>query len=135
VTSITTTVDDLGVKHVTGVDTPTGHIKTKAVVNCAGVWAPYLGEMVGAAVPLVAMYHSYIVTERIEGIENMPNVRDHDLSVYLKLQGDGLSVGGYEHNPIFWEKVNMSSTVLLVIYVSQTMPKTRLLTRSSATKI
>jgi sarcosine dehydrogenase len=116
VTSITTTVDDLGVKHVTGVDTPTGHIKTKAVVNCAGVWAPYLGEMVGAAVPLVAMYHSYIVTERIEGIENMPNVRDHDLSVYLKLQGDGLSVGGYEHNPIFWEKVNMSYTVLLVIY-------------------
>ncbi|CAB4011210.1 Sarcosine dehydrogenase, mitochondrial, partial [Paramuricea clavata] len=106
VTGITTAVDDLGVKHVTGVDTPTGHIKTKAVVNCAGVWAPYLGEMVGAAVPLVAMYHSYIVTERIEGIEKMPNVRDHDLSVYLKLQGDGLSVGGYEHNPIFWDKVS-----------------------------
>ena len=107
VTGITTAVDDLGVKHVTGVDTPTGHIKTKAVVNCAGVWAPYLGEMVGAAVPLVAMHHSYIVTERIEGIEKMPNVRDHDLSVYLKLQGDGLSVGGYEHNPIFWDKVNL----------------------------
>jgi sarcosine dehydrogenase len=111
VTGITTTVDDLGVKRVTGVDTPTGHIRTKAVVNCAGIWAPYLGEMVGAAVPLVAMYHSYIVTERIEGIENMPNVRDHDLSVYLKLQGDGLSVGGYEHNPIFWDKVRFCWTV------------------------
>ena len=32
------------------------------------------------------MKHAYVVTERIEGIENMPNVRDHDASVYLKLQ-------------------------------------------------
>lgn len=35
----------------------------------------------------------------------MPNVRDHDASVYLRLQGDALSVGGYETNPIFWEEV------------------------------
>ncbi|KAL8174606.1 UNVERIFIED_CONTAM: hypothetical protein K2H54_049879 [Gekko kuhli] len=35
----------------------------------------------------------------------MPNVRDHDASVYLRLQGDALSVGGYESNPIFWEEV------------------------------
>ncbi|XP_032706749.1 sarcosine dehydrogenase, mitochondrial-like, partial [Lontra canadensis] len=37
---------------------------------------------------------------------NMPNVRDHDASVYLRLQGDALSVGGYETNPIFWEEVS-----------------------------
>ncbi|EPY84720.1 sarcosine dehydrogenase, mitochondrial [Camelus ferus] len=36
----------------------------------------------------------------------MPNVRDHDASVYLRLQGDALSVGGYEANPIFWEEVS-----------------------------
>lgn len=36
----------------------------------------------------------------------MPNVRDHDASVYLRLQGDALSVGGYEQNPIFWEEVS-----------------------------
>lgn len=36
----------------------------------------------------------------------MPNVRDHDASVYLRLQGDALSVGGYEHNPIFWDEVS-----------------------------
>ena len=29
----------------------------------------------------------------------MPNVRDHDLSVYLRLQGNGLSIGGYEPHP------------------------------------
>uniref|UniRef100_A0A8C0LRE3 Sarcosine dehydrogenase n=2 Tax=Canis lupus familiaris TaxID=9615 RepID=A0A8C0LRE3_CANLF len=62
--------------------------------------------MAGVKVPLVAMHHAYVVTERIEGIQNMPNVRDHDASVYLRLQGDALSVGGYEANPIFWEEVS-----------------------------
>ena len=52
-------------------------------------------------VPLTVMKHAYIVTERIPGIENMPNVRDHDASVYLRLQGDSLLIGGYEPNPIF----------------------------------
>ena len=70
-----------------------------------GVWSPYLGEMAGVNVPLCAMKHAYVVTERIEGIQNMPNVRDHDASVYLKLQGDALCVGGYELNPVFWDKV------------------------------
>ena len=51
------------------------------------------------------MKHAYVVTEKIPGIENMPNVRDHDASVYLKLQGDALQVGGYEVDPIFIEKV------------------------------
>lgn len=83
-----------------------GVIKTKYVVNCTGVWAPYIGEMVNIKVPLLAMYHAYVVTERIEGIQNMPNIRDHDTSIYLKLQGDGLSAGGYEHNPIFWDNVS-----------------------------
>ena len=70
-----------------------------------GAWAPSIGKMVGVKVPLLAMKHAYVVTERIEGIQNMPNVRDHDSSVYLKLQGDALSVGGYEPNPVFWDKV------------------------------
>lgn len=61
--------------------------------------------MAGVQVPLVAMKHAYVVTNRIEGIQNMPNVRDHDLSLYLRLQGDALSVGGYESNPIFVDKV------------------------------
>ena len=32
-------------------------------------------------------------------------LRDHDASVYLKLQGDALHVGGYEVNPCFWDEV------------------------------
>uniref|UniRef100_A0A8D2LDF7 Sarcosine dehydrogenase, mitochondrial n=2 Tax=Varanus komodoensis TaxID=61221 RepID=A0A8D2LDF7_VARKO len=105
VTGIEVRTDDLGIRRVSAVVTDNGAIQTPCVVNCAGVWAQSLGRMAGVHVPLVAMHHAYVVTERIEGIQNMPNVRDHDASVYLRLQGDALSVGGYESNPIFWEEI------------------------------
>lgn len=35
----------------------------------SGVWATKLGEMAGVKVPLIAMHHAYVVTERIEGIQ------------------------------------------------------------------
>lgn len=106
VTGIQVQTDDFGIKRVKAVETQHGTIETPCVVNCAGVWATKLGEMAGVKVPLIAMHHAYVVTERIEGIQNMPNVRDHDASVYLRLQGDALSVGGYEQNPIFWDEVS-----------------------------
>ncbi|XP_070532336.1 sarcosine dehydrogenase, mitochondrial-like [Ptychodera flava] len=97
--------DDFGVKRVKAVKTESGTIRTPIVVNCTGVWAPHIGAMAGVKVPLVAMKHAYVVTERVEGVQNLPNIRDHDASIYLKVQGDGLSVGGYEPNPIFWDDV------------------------------
>ncbi|XP_006164328.1 sarcosine dehydrogenase, mitochondrial [Tupaia chinensis] len=106
VTGIQVRTDDFGVRRVAAVETEHGTIQTPCVVNCAGVWASTVGRMAGVRVPLVAMHHAYVVTERIEGIQNMPNVRDHDASVYLRLQGDALSVGGYETNPIFWDEVS-----------------------------
>ncbi|KAK1333998.1 hypothetical protein QTO34_004996 [Cnephaeus nilssonii] len=106
VTGIRVRTDDFGVRRVAAVETEHGAVQTPCVVNCAGVWADAVGRMAGVKVPLVAMHHAYVVTERIEGIQNMPNVRDHDASVYLRLQGDALSVGGYEANPVFWEEVS-----------------------------
>jgi len=101
VTDIVTSPGSFGTSTIQGVTTPFGHIKTKCVVNCTGAWAGYISDLVGVSTPLVAMQHAYVVTEKIPGIENMPNVRDHDASVYLKLQGDALQVGGYENNPVF----------------------------------
>lgn len=105
VVGVETSVDDFGTRRVSGIQTGAGTIKTKALVNCTGAWAPTVGAMVGVPVPLVAMKHAYVVTNRIEGIQNMPNVRDHDLSLYLRLQGDALSVGGYEPNPVFIDQL------------------------------
>ena len=80
------------------------------MVNCGGAWATKLAAMCGVNAPIITLKHAYIVTERIEGIENMPNVRDHDASVYLRLQGDALSIGGYEPNPIFCEVIILGIT-------------------------
>lgn len=90
----------------------------------SGAWAPYIGAMVDVAVPLIVTKHgttekkrhiwsnfntflfsAYVVTEKIDGISGMPNVRDHDSSIYFKIQGDSLSFGGYENDPIFVDKV------------------------------
>ena len=60
------------------------------------------------------MKHAYITTEQIPGIENMPNVRDHDASVYLKLQGDALHIGGYENNPVFLDRVSSFKRFFLI---------------------
>ena len=71
--------------------------------------------MVGAKLPLLAMKHAMVVTEGIEGMHGgLPNVRDHDLSVYLKTQGDSMAIGGYEQNPEFWEvRIHAASLMTL----------------------
>lgn len=74
-TGIRTRVDDFGVRRVAAVETEHGSIQTPCVVNCAGVWASTVGQMAGVKVPLVAMHHAYVVTERIEGIQVISGAR------------------------------------------------------------
>ncbi len=76
------------------------------VAYISGGWGRYIGQMAGVSVPLIAFRHAYIVTERIEGIQTLPNTRDHEASVYFKRQGDALCVGGYEKNPVIIEDVS-----------------------------
>ena len=71
---------------VIGIKTSNGFIKTKKVVNCCGVWGKKLGQMAGVKVPLVSMKHAYVVTEPVKGIYGVPNMRDHEPSVYIKRQ-------------------------------------------------
>lgn len=99
-------LDDRG--RVEAVVTDSGHaIRTRMVVNATGAWANGLAAMVGQKLPLLAMKHAFCVTEAIEGMHgNLPNVRDHDLSIYLKAQGNAMAIGGYEQNPEFWDTVS-----------------------------
>ena len=84
-------------------------IEADVVVNACGAWAKDVMPMDLPTVPLLAMKHAYVVTEQIpqltglgrEKLEKLPNVRDHDLSIYAKAQGDALALGGYEVNPEF----------------------------------
>lgn len=105
VTEISVGDSILGTKNVQGVKTAFGTIKTNCVVNATGVWGRDLVEKHGITLPLIPMRHAYIVSQSIDGIRNMPNVRDHDASIYLRIQGSAICMGGYETNPILLDKV------------------------------
>lgn len=83
--------------------TDKGDITADVVVNCAGMWARELGQMVGVNVPLIPVQHQYLVTEAIDGMpDDLPTMRDPDNLVYYKQEIDGLVMGGYEQGPIPW---------------------------------
>nr|CAD7572946.1 unnamed protein product [Timema californicum] len=105
VQNILTGKNGFGSKKVTGVTTPYGVIKTNCVANCSGVWSRDIAAMVGLHLPLVPVKHAYVITESISGVRGLPNVRDHDASVYFRIQGESLCMGGYESNPIMLDQV------------------------------
>lgn len=85
------------------VKTTQGDIACEKVVNCAGQWARQVGDMAGINVPLQAVKHQYIITEKIEGLStDAPTIRDPDRRTYFKEEVGGLVMGGYEPNPQPW---------------------------------
>ena len=88
-------------RRVTTVHTSAGDIECEMVVNAAGMWGLEVGRMAGARVPAFGVEHQYILTGPITemaaaDIRRMPTMRDPDLLVYYKPDGQGLLVGGYE---------------------------------------
>lgn len=65
----------------------TGVIKTNTVINCTGVWGKDLLEPLGIHLPLVPMRHAYVISETIKDVQGRPNIRDHDYSLYFRIQG------------------------------------------------
>jgi sarcosine dehydrogenase len=94
-----------GVKDIRGVVTPFGTIRTNTVVNATGVWGKDLIEKYGIHIPLIPMKHAYVVSETINGVQGLPNVRDHDYSTYFRIQGSSICMGGYENNPVLLDDV------------------------------
>ncbi len=86
---------------VNAVVTNRGTIRTEIVVNCAGIWAPYIGALAGVMMPITGIEHQYLLTGPIEGTHRtMPVVRDPDLLLYFREEVRGLCIGGYEASPI-----------------------------------
>lgn len=109
VKAILTETNQQGHNKVTGVELENGSvIKTSCIVNATGVWGRDLIEPFGITLPLIPMKHSYIVSEPIDGIFGMPHVRDHDASIYFRIQGSSIQLGGYERNPILLDHVSKS---------------------------
>ncbi|XP_026725861.1 sarcosine dehydrogenase, mitochondrial [Trichoplusia ni] len=100
------THNSLGNKEVTAVHTDKGVIKTKCVVNCGGAWGPRVARYAGIPnLPLIPFKHAYVVMDATPEIRNCPNIRDHDVDLYIKVQGESCHVGGYESNPHMLDQV------------------------------
>ena len=88
---------------IIAVKTNQGTITCEKVVNCAGMWARQVGAMAGINVPLQAVKHQYIITDKIDGLStDAPTLRDPDRRTYFKEEVGGLVMGGYEANPVAW---------------------------------
>jgi glycine cleavage system aminomethyltransferase T/glycine/D-amino acid oxidase-like deaminating enzyme len=85
---------------VRGVQTDRGNVDADVVVNAGGMYGAEIGRMAGVRVPIIPMSHEYLVTQpfRDRGDERLPTLRDPDLLVYFREEGEGLVMGGYEHD-------------------------------------
>ena len=80
-----------------GVETDQGEIRADAVVLCGGMWSHRLAADAGAAVPLHAAEHFYIVTEPIAGMpSNLPVLRVQDECAYYKEDAGKILMGCFE---------------------------------------
>lgn len=88
------------------VETAKGDIKTRWVVNAAGLWAREVAAMAGLTLPLLPTEHQYFVTESIGEIEildhRLPSIADRDGEYYMRQEGNGLLIGAYEKDMRFW---------------------------------
>ena len=82
----------------------TKQIEVGTVVNCAGLWARKLGQLLGTAIPTINVEHQYLVTERITGKDalptSLPSFRDPNRLLYYKPEQGGLVIGGWESNTV-----------------------------------
>jgi glycine cleavage system aminomethyltransferase T/glycine/D-amino acid oxidase-like deaminating enzyme len=89
---------------VRGVQTEWGPIEAEVVVDAGGMFAAEIGRMAGVRVPVVPFAHEYLVTQpfRDRDGRHLPTLRDPDLLVYYREEGQGLVMGGYERHSAPW---------------------------------
>lgn len=72
------------------------------IVNCAGLWADKVANMVGARLPITNMEHQYLVTETMPDVRTLdyelPMIRDTDSQFYLRQEGQALLLGPWEQD-------------------------------------
>ncbi len=88
-------------RRINAVITDRGRIGCETVVNCAGIWARDIGKMMGVRVPVAAVEHQYMVTEKSKDVPpSLTSLRDPDRNFYLKPEVGGFAIGGWEDNTV-----------------------------------
>jgi heterotetrameric sarcosine oxidase gamma subunit len=87
-------------RKITGVsweaDGEQGTIACDHVVNCAGMWGHKVGRDMGVNVPLHACEHFYIVTDKVEGLGQLPVLRVPEECAYYKEDAGKILLGAFE---------------------------------------
>ena len=84
-------------RRVTALVTPAGRIECDTVVNATGMWGAQTAALAGSDLAVSPVEHQYVVTDRIEGLPaDLPTLRDPDARFYVKPEGGGLAIGGWE---------------------------------------
>jgi glycine/D-amino acid oxidase-like deaminating enzyme len=90
----------LGAQGEHRVQTAQGEIRAPVVVDAAGAWARGLGEDMGLKIPVMPIRHQYCITAPLPGVRlTQPVMRFPDLNGYMRQEGGGLLVGGFEATP------------------------------------
>ena len=86
--------------------TDKGTVHAEHVVNCAGLWAREVGQMVGIELPVLAMEHHYLITEDIPELKGrdreLVNTTDYSGEIYVRQERAGVLIGTYEPNGVVW---------------------------------
>lgn len=71
------------------------------VVDAAGAWARSVAEEAGLKIPIQPVRHQLLITEPIAGVADGQAIcRVIDVNVYVRPDGGGLLLGGYEPDPL-----------------------------------
>jgi len=83
-----------------------GNVHAEHVVNAGGLWAREVGRMVGLELPILAMEHQYLITERLPQLEGNEKEQLHAIDfegeLYLREERGGMLLGTYERAGVPW---------------------------------
>src|SRR6267154_4337910 len=85
-----------------------GNVHAEHVVNAGGLWAREVGRMVGLELPVLAMEHQYLITEKIPSLVPPPgrkeqlHVIDFEGELYLREERGAILIGTYERACVPW---------------------------------
>uniref|UniRef100_A0A915Q780 Dimethylglycine dehydrogenase n=1 Tax=Setaria digitata TaxID=48799 RepID=A0A915Q780_9BILA len=77
-------------------------IRTRNIVNAAGLWAREFGRLTNLDIPLVIVEHQYAhigPLPEVESLVDLPAIVDHESTFYLHRANDRVLFGGFEQKP------------------------------------
>jgi len=108
-----------------GVQTHTGGVSARVVVNCAGPWAARVGQMAGVTLPIQPIRRQMLTTTPLPEVPaDFPFVIDFAQSLYFHREGEGLLTGMSNNGepPGFDESVDEAWEVTHMEAAAKRMP-------------